>query len=129
MEPAPSAPTGLLGSLRSLGDDLLASVQDRIELFAIELQQEKLHLIRTLIWVSAIIFTGVIVVIFGSLTLIYFFWDSARLTALATLTGFYAVAFGVMIILFRRSIARRPSPFAATLQELCEDRTCIRQEK
>lgn len=127
MEPTTTVPAGLLGLLRSLGGGLLASVQDRIELFALELQEEKLHLIRTLIWVSAIVFTGLIAVLLASLTLVYLFWDSARLAALAGLTGLYLVALGVMIVTFRRYLARQPTPFAATRQELREDRACIRK--
>lgn len=35
---APSSP-GILSSLRTLGDSLLASVQDRVELLSVELQE------------------------------------------------------------------------------------------
>jgi uncharacterized membrane protein YqjE len=39
-----SAP-GFLGSFRALGEGLLASAQDRVELVSLELQEEKLRLI------------------------------------------------------------------------------------
>jgi uncharacterized membrane protein YqjE len=47
---------------------------------------------------------------------------------LGGLTAFYAVALGVVIIAFRRFIARQPNPFSATLQELEEDRACFRNK-
>ena len=126
MEPATPAPTSYLSSLRSLGDALLATVQDRIGLFAVELQEEKLRLIQTFIWISAVVFTGMMALVFASLTLVYLFWDSARLAVLGGLTLFYAGALVVMIIAFRRYLARQPRPFGATLQELGEDRARLR---
>jgi len=128
MEPAPTAPTGFLNAFRMLGDSLLATVQDRLELFSVELQEEKFRLILTFIWISAAVFTAMMAVAFASLTLVYLFWESARLAMLVGLTLFYAVALVAIIIAFRRYIARQPQPFSATRQEIGKDRTCIRNE-
>ena len=126
METTPSAPTGFLTSLRELSDGLLHTVQDRIELFAVELQEEKFRLIQTFIWISAAVFTGMMAVMFASLTLVYLFWESARLAVLGGLTVFYAAALAVIVISFRRFIAHQPSPFISTREELAADRACIR---
>jgi uncharacterized membrane protein YqjE len=121
-----TATPGFLGSFRVLGDSLLATVQDRLELFSVELQEEKFRLIQTFIWISAAVFTGMMAITFASLTLVYLFWESARLAVLGGLTVFYAGALVAIIIAFRRYIARAPSPFSATRQEIGEDRSCIR---
>ena len=126
MDTANPRSPGLLGSLCSLGDGLLASVQDRLELIAIELQEEKLRLIQTFIWISAAVFSGLLAIVFASLTLVYLFWDSARLAVLSGLTLFYAVSLVVVVVALRRFLAHQPSPFAATLEEIGEDRACIR---
>ena len=63
---------------------------------------------------------------FASLTLVYLFWESARLAVLGGLTTLYAGALVAIIVAFRRYLARQPKPFAATLDELAVDRTCIR---
>src|SRR5207248_1856103 len=55
--PAPGS-SGLLGSLRGFADGLLGSVHDRVELFSLELHEEKHRLVQILIWISAIVFTG-----------------------------------------------------------------------
>jgi len=128
MATAPSAPSGFLGSLRSLGDGLLASAHDRLELFSVELQEEKFRLIQTFIWISAAVFTGMMAITFASLTLVYLFWESARLAVLGGLTAFYAGGLWVIVYAFRRYLARQPKPFAATLHEIGEDRACIRTE-
>jgi len=117
-----------MDSFRSLGDGLMASVQDRLELLSVELQEEKFRLIRTFLWISAALFTGMMTVMFASLTLVYLFWESARLAVLGGLTLAYTGAAVAIIIAFRRFRARQPRPFAATLEELKQDRECIPRE-
>jgi len=128
MQTAPSAPAGILDSLRVLGDSLLATVQDRLELFSVELQEEKFRLIRIFLWISTAVFTGMMAITFASLTLVYLFWESARLAVLGGLTAFYTVALVVIVVTLRRILAHQPIPFTATLEELGEDRSCIRTE-
>jgi uncharacterized membrane protein YqjE len=126
METATPVAAGFLSSFRTLGDNLLATVQDRLDLLSVELQEEKFRLIQTFIWISAAVFTGMMAITFASLTLVYLFWASARLSVLGGLTVFYAGVLVAIIIAFRRFIARQPSPFSATRQEIGEDRSCIR---
>src|SRR2546423_864954 len=118
--PSP-APAGLVGSLRILGDSLIAGVQGRLELFSVELQEEKFRLIQIFVWISATVFTAMMAVTFASLTLVYFFWESARLAVLGGLAALYGGAAAAIIVAFRRYLARQPKPFAATLQEIKED--------
>jgi uncharacterized membrane protein YqjE len=120
-----SAQTGFLGALKTLSDSLLGTVQDRLSLFSLELQEEKLRLIRIFLWISTAVFTGMMAVAFGSLTIVYLFWESARIAVLGGLTAVYAAALVWIIVSFRRFLSRQPSPFAATLNELKEDRECI----
>lgn len=115
-----------MDTLRTLGDGLVAGVQDRIELFSLEVQEEKFRLIQTFIWISAAVFIAMMTLVFASLTLVYLFWDSARLAVLGGLTALYAGALVAVIIALRRYLARQPDPFAATLQEIREDRACFR---
>ncbi len=126
MDRATPEPASFMGSLRSLGDGLLASMEDRLELFSAELQEEKFRLIQTVIWICAAAFTGMMAIIFASLTLVYLFWDSARIAILVGFTAMYAGALVAVIIAFRRFLARQPQPFEGTLREIREDRACIR---
>lgn len=121
-------PSGLLGSLRGFADGLLGSVHDRVELLSIELQEEKHRLVQTFIWISAIVVTGILAIIFASLALVFVFWDTARLAVIVGLAGVYCVALVTVVISFRRYLARQPAPFAGTLGELQQDRACIRPE-
>jgi len=51
-------PAGLFKSVRQLLDTGLAAVQNRLELFVVELKEEKCHVIQILIWASAVILLG-----------------------------------------------------------------------
>jgi uncharacterized membrane protein YqjE len=122
------APNGIIGSLRSLGDGLLASVEDRLELFAVEVQQEKFRLIQMEFWIWGVIFSGMMAITFASLAMVYLFWESARVAVLGGLAVMYSVAFVVIIISFRRFLIRQPLPFEGTLRAIREDRSCIRND-
>jgi len=123
----PAAP-GFIASLRALADGLMAGAQGRLELLSAELHEEKFRLIQTFAWISAIAFTSMMAVAFASITLVYLFWESARLAVLGGLTACYAGALVATLLAFRRHLARQPRPFAATLAELQKDRECIRPE-
>jgi uncharacterized membrane protein YqjE len=125
MKTAPPGPTGFVATLRTLGDHLLAGAQERLELFSLELQEEKFRLVRAFVWICAALFTGMLALTFASLALVYCFWDSARLAVLGGLAMFYAAALGAIILGYRCCAARQPVPFAATRQEIAEDRACI----
>jgi len=126
MDTESPSPPGILGSLRALVDGLLSSAHDRLGLISIEIQEEKFRLIQTFFWISAVFLAGVMAVTFASLTLVYLFWESARLAVLGGLALAYTAAFIALIVAFRRYLARQPRMLAATLQELDEDRACIR---
>jgi len=126
MERHPADSGGFLASLKGLGDTLIGSVQDRLELFSVELHEEKFRLLQVLIWVSAMVFAGVMTLTLASILVVYLFWESARIGVLAGLTVFYAAGLVTLALSFRRHLARQPRPFSETLRELNEDRTCMR---
>lgn len=121
----PSGSSGFVDSVRVWADGLVAGLQHRLELFAVELQEEKFRLIQAFIWISAIVFAAMMTALLASLTLVYVFWESARLAALGGLALVYACVLAALIIAFRRHLARQTKPFAATLDEIGKDRACI----
>jgi uncharacterized membrane protein YqjE len=125
--PASSHP-GFIGSIRGLAEGVIGSVHDRLELFSVELHEEKHRLVQLVIWISALVVLALLAIVFASLALVVVFWETARVAVVLSLAGGYligavAVAFG-----FKRFLARQTKPFAGTLAELREDRACIREE-
>lgn len=128
MEMRAPAEGGLLGSIRGLADGLLGSARDRLELLSIELHEEKFRAIQLFIWISAAIFSAILAITFVSLTIVFLFWDTARLTVLGGFALLYGGAFFVILASVKKFIKRQPRPFQATLAELQQDRTCIRPQ-
>jgi uncharacterized membrane protein YqjE len=128
MEPKSTGSPGFVGSLRVLGDSILASVQDRIGLAALELQEEKFRLVQIFFWIGAVLVAGAMAMTFASLVLVYLFWESARLAVLGGLALLYGGVLIAAMIAFRRCLARQPKLLAGTLEELKEDRECIRMK-
>ncbi len=106
----------------------MGSLQNRLELLSVELHEEKFRLIQIFIWISAAIFSGMLAITFASITLVYLFWDSARIFVLGGLTAIYTIMAIVIILSFRSFVRRQPKPFAATLNELQQDRATLRAQ-
>lgn len=129
-QPPPGAPApGLVGALCRAGDNLLATVQDRVALVALELQEEKLRLIRVHLWLSLALGTGLLALTFASLTVVYLIWPYAPLAVLLGFTGLYGAACAAVVAGLRRLLREEPRPFAATLEELAKDRVCLQPDQ
>jgi uncharacterized membrane protein YqjE len=126
MENRTPASSGLIDAFRKLGESLIGTIHDRIELLSVEFQEEKLRLIRLFVAISIALFAGMMAVTFASITLVYLFWESARLVVLIALTLLYGGAAAWIVLGVRRSFHTQPKPFEGTLQELKEDRECFR---
>lgn len=125
MEPGAPGSSSLLGSLRGLADGVLRSAHDRVELFGLELQEEKLRLVQWVAWISAIVFLGMLATVFLSLALVIAFWDTAKVAVIVGLAAAYSALFAATVVAFRSYLKRQPKPFAATLQELRQDRSWV----
>ncbi len=120
---------GLMAAFRRGGDSLLGLAQSRLELFAVELQEEKLRAINLLIWFSIALALGMagILVAVGALAL--FLWGVAGYLgliglALVTLAG----AAGLLWWLHSRLQTGR-TPFSTTVAEFQKDREWLRKRE
>ena len=123
------APTRLGESLRGFADSGLATIQARLELFGLELKEEKLRAGGFLFdTVLAALFIG-----FGFVFLLAFltvlFWDSHRLLALGlATTGLFAAG----VWAGTRAAARLRAGsrlFSASLAEIAHDRDSLRPKE
>lgn len=112
---------GLAGSLRRIARSLLGLAHTRIELFAVELQEEKLRTLNLLLWFSVAMALGVAGVLVAIGALGIFLWEVA---GYAGLVGLVVVTLGGaagMLWDLRRRILKRPGPFAQTAAEFKKD--------
>jgi len=115
-------PPGLAGSARRLADNALAAVQTRLELFALELREEKTSAIELLIWVCTALFFGMMAFIVLTATIILLFHDKWRLVAAG---GFFVLYVAGALWAYMRLKVRlknQNTPFADTINEFKKDR-------
>lgn len=120
---------GLLSSLRNLLETGLAGLQNRIELFAVELREEKCRLIEILLWATAAVFLGMMAVTFVTLAIVIYFWPHARVAALIGVSLFYVATALAAFYGLRTRLTKGPLPFDDTLREIKKDRECLRSQK
>ncbi|CAI8975149.1 putative membrane protein [Pseudomonas sp. IT-196MI5] len=120
-ESVPSG-TGASSSSRRLGAAFLGLLHSHVELFGIELQEQKARTVSLLLFAGlALVFALLLLVGLSTLVLIVF-WDTNRLTAICGLCAFYTLAAIFCGMRLRAAIFDESSPFHGTLQELANDR-------
>lgn len=124
MSEGPDSKPGVWASLKRILDTLLATAQSRIELFAVELQEEKCRLMEALLCAVAVAAFGIMTLTLVTFLLVVLFWENGRLIALGGLSVLYLTG---TVLAWRalRSHLNARSAFAGTLEELKKDRACL----
>ena len=128
MSESSSSQAGFFASLRKLADLALATVQNRLELFAVELQEEKCRLVEVIILAGTVIALGTIAITLLTITVVLACWENGRLIALLGMSVLYLVGAGLA---YRSLKARltRDHPFTSSALELEKDRACLESPK
>ncbi len=122
----PSAPPGLLESLRKLGRTGLATVENRLELFAVELGEQKARLVKVLTLAMATVFLGNTALLVITAAVVLAASPETRLPVLVGLSLLYvAVTVGLYLAL-RKELRSAPPPFQDTISELKKDSDCLK---
>jgi len=116
-----------MGAMAQLGASAIAMLRTRIELAAVEFAEARDH-IKDMVLLAAVgLVLGLFALLFASLFVIAYFWDSYRLAAVGGVTVFY-IALAVLVFARLRTISRDAAPpFAATLEELEQDAAALRR--
>lgn len=120
----PTPPGGWLESLRRMGDSFLALMRNRFELFAVELQEEKLRLLNLVLLIAlaaALGFAGVFVII---VALAFWLWVAAGYVGLIGLAVVCLAAAAGIVAGIRKKLQSGPVPFSQTVAEFRKDAEC-----
>jgi uncharacterized membrane protein YqjE len=118
-------PDGLLATgkriLRSVGD----LVQSRLELFLLELKEERIRLLDALLLVAACGVCALMTLASLTFTLVVIFWEHRVLVLVGLTLAYGAGAVASFWIL--RNRLRDWQSFAATLEQIKKDRACLQK--
>ena len=107
---------------RRLGAAILGLLHSHIELFGIELQEQKGRTLRLLLFAGlALVFALLLLTALSGLILVLL-WDSYRLAGIAGLCVFYSAAALFCGLRLKAAVFDESSPFNSTLEELAKDR-------
>jgi uncharacterized membrane protein YqjE len=120
---------GLFGSVRRVADTCLSSIHNRVELFGLELQEEKLRLMRLLLWISVALFATFLALTIATIGLVFAFApDDRPLVAIG-----FGILYGVIALVtwlkLRGEIKNTPPPLADTMAELKKDLDALRSKE
>ena len=119
---AGEAATGILQSLRNLAATLVALLQNRLELLATDLEEERIRLLQVLFWAAGALFFFALGVLTITMFVVLLLWDSHRLAGIIVLSAvFLAIGVGLAIGVYKR-MHRRSRLFSASLDELTKDK-------
>jgi uncharacterized membrane protein YqjE len=115
---------GIFAPLQRILDGGLAIAQNRLELFAAELREEKCRLVEAIILASALVVFGMMALTLLTFLIVTLFWDNARVIAVVTLSLFYLLA---TFLAWRglRVRLNNSAAFSGTLGEIKKDRACL----
>lgn len=116
---------GLFSSLRGLATTGLALLQTRLELLAVELQEEKERVLSLALYgvAGAILMSAGVV--FLAIFLTVAFWETNRLAVLGVVTVLLLGGGGVCLWLARRQARSGSRLFVGSLAEIAADRQAL----
>jgi uncharacterized membrane protein YqjE len=122
-EPAP----GLFGSVKRLGQILLAIAQNRLELLLVEMEEERHRAAQAILLIVAAGTLALMTLMVTTWALVIVFWEH-RLVVLVILGVVYAS--GTIGVYWKLSRMRNNwTPFSATVAELKKDKAWLEQNK
>ncbi|MHC2148012.1 phage holin family protein [Pseudomonas sp. PSXD-163] len=109
-------------SSKRLGAAVLGLLHGHVELFGIELQEQKARTLSLLLFAGlALVFALLLLVALSALVLVLL-WDSYRLAGVIGLCVFYGLAALFCALRLKAAVYDESSPFSSTLEELAKDR-------
>jgi uncharacterized membrane protein YqjE len=119
-EPGPASDQ--TSSPRRLGAAFLGLLHSHVELFGIELQEQKARTLSLLLFAGLALVFALLLLTGLSALLLIVLWDSYRLAGIVGLCVFYLLAALFCALRLKAAIFDESSPFNATLEELANDR-------
>jgi uncharacterized membrane protein YqjE len=119
---------GISGALSRLTGSVLALLRTRIELAAVEFGEERARAKELIFLIACATSLALFALMFVSLFVIVYFWDSNRLAAAGAVAVFYIVLAAAVFVRLRQHMRNTPAPFAATLAELEQDAASLRRK-
>ena len=124
MEPSRVNLGQLAATSKHFARRLLTIGENRLELLMVEVQEERVRLLRAILLALGVAAFGLLGGVTLTGTIVWLFWKLSPLAVLLALTGFYGAA---AVFFYRRLtvLLRDWQNLPATLDQLRKDRACL----
>jgi uncharacterized membrane protein YqjE len=120
---------GILESLRGFGRNGIGLVQNRIELFSVELEEQKLRFIRLLVLTAAAIFLANTALLTVSAAIVILAGEKARVWVLVGLSAIYIAGALWAVMALKKELRSAPPAFENSLSEFRKDTELLSSEE
>lgn len=120
---------GLLTSLSAFAATLARTVNTRLELLALDVEEERLHFFSVLALTLAAAFCFGLATLLATAALVVTYWLTNRLLVLTSLAALFLIAGMLAVICARHKSATKPSLFASSRAQLDADRRLLSSHK
>lgn len=114
--------------MRRLGESLLALGRIRLELLAIEVQEEKDRIALLLLWSVLTALAAGFGAVFVALFVTVVLWDTHRLAALGGSAALFVALAVLGVLRLQRLAGRHTTLFQSSIAELRQDGAALRKE-
>lgn len=121
-----SSSFGLLHPFKTVLGSVSAALHTRLELFVVELEEERERLKFTLLFAFLAVFGLSLGFILATIFIVALLWDSGWIIAVGILAAVYLGLGIVAFFMLKNSYLARPGLFSVTLSELAKDRDQMR---
>jgi uncharacterized membrane protein YqjE len=122
-------PSGLFNSLRKFLDTGMGALHNRIELFAVEVREEKQNLLELIVWVSLALFLAMMATIVITATVIFMFEPEKRLWVAGGFCVLYLLGAVMAVTKAKARLNGDSLPFNETVNEMRKDREWLQNTK
>ncbi|WP_051972029.1 phage holin family protein [Massilia sp. 9096] len=116
----------ILAAAGRIAATVVAMVGTRLELAAVEFQEDARRLLGALAWTLLALFLACSALLFVALFVIVLFWDSFRLQAVAGVAIVFGLGAALILMKVRAGMKAQSSLFSNTLAELRSDVAYLR---
>jgi len=117
---------GIVAAAGRIAATVVAMVGTRLELAAVEFQEDARRLLGYLAWTLLAVFLAAGACLLVALFVIVLFWEDYRLQAIAGMAILFAAGAGLILMKVKAGLDKQPVMFAGTLTELRNDVAWIR---
>jgi len=116
----------ILAALGRVASTVISMVGTRLELAAVEFQEDARRLLGYVAWALLAVFLAAAAFMLVALFVIVLFWDDYRLQAIAAMAILFAASSALILMKVRAGLKANMSVFPATLAELRNDVAALR---